>query len=91
MQRRVVSDPMIDVGFAGDIAAEIRQRIALLEDETDALRGPELREKFLAVMLHQLHRRLAQDQSLARESEEKRAAGLALLPPGPARFVPRRR
>ena len=73
---------MIDVGLAGDVLAIIRQGLALLEDETDAGRGPELGEKFLAVMLHQLHRRFVQDQFLLGEGEENRAAGLALLRAG---------
>src|SRR5688572_14648581 len=73
--------PMVDIAFARNFIAELRQRLALLEDEAHLLRRPKLREKFLAVMLHQLHGRLVQDQSLSREIEEKWAAGLALLRP----------
>ena len=57
----------------------IRQLFALLEDETDPLRGPKLRKKFLAVMLDQLQRGLAQDQIFLREGDEKRRAGFRLL------------
>ena len=70
---------MIDVLLARDVVAKLGERLALLENEPHFFRGPKLREKFLSVMLDQLHRRLVQDQSLAREGEEKRAAGLPLF------------
>ena len=75
-------DPVIDVSLARDVLAVFRQGLALLENETDLVRGPELREKFLAVMLHQLHRRLVKDQFLLREGQENRATGLSLLRAG---------
>ena len=54
-------------GLAGDVLGIIRQ-VALLENETDAGRGPELGKKFLAVMLDQLERGFVQDQFFSGES-----------------------
>jgi len=73
---------MIDVFFTGNVTGIFRQRLALFEDEPDLLRGPKLGEKFLPVMLHQLHGRFVEDQSFTRQGKEKRATGLALFRAG---------
>ena len=54
-------NPVIDVRLAGNSPAIFRQDLALLENEADFFRSPELREKLLTVMLHQLHRRFVED------------------------------
>ena len=73
--------PIIDVRLGRNFVGISWELWALLEHETDALRGPKLREKFLSVMLDELNGRITQDQCFVRQSEEKRAAGLRLFVP----------
>src|SRR6266568_7483019 len=70
--------PVLDVFVRRHIAGEIGQLVRLLKREPDARRAPELREKFLPIMLDQLQGRIARDQVLGHEGDEQWATGVRL-------------
>src|ERR1700736_535161 len=69
--------PLIDI-VGGERRGEVWERF-LLKRKANARRAPKFGEKFLSVMLRQLHRRLVQNQILLRERDEEWAPGLLLL------------
>ena len=81
--------PLIDVFFARNALGEIGQALALLENKTDERRGPQLGEKFLSIVLHQLQSRFTQDEIFLGQGEEHRPTRLELLLArrGDARFI----
>src|SRR5205807_5016957 len=70
--------PLVDIEVARDRVREVWKRF-LLKRKPDARRAPKFGEKFLSVVLDQLHRRLVQNQILLRERNEERTTGLLLL------------